>query len=122
MIEPQQILIYQSQDRSTSIDVTLEDKRLRHLGKGRDYFDELTRRPQDIRTSERRDRILGNKAGIQRNEISTHCRLGKQTGRQYEHLDPEDGPTLAEARITTVARIAWLAVEELVNYCLSRLR
>jgi len=32
----------------------LDDARLRNPGKGRDYFDELTRRLQDIRTSERR--------------------------------------------------------------------
>ena len=32
----------------------LDDARLKNPGKGRDYFDELTRRPQDIRTSERR--------------------------------------------------------------------
>ncbi|MFA7239432.1 MAG: RhuM family protein [Sulfuricellaceae bacterium] len=32
----------------------LDDERLKHPGKGRDYFDELTRRLQDIRTSERR--------------------------------------------------------------------
>ena len=32
----------------------LDDARLKNPGKGRDYFDELTRRLQDIRTSERR--------------------------------------------------------------------
>ncbi len=32
----------------------LDDVRLKNPGKGRDYFDELTRRLQDIRTSERR--------------------------------------------------------------------
>lgn len=32
----------------------LDDKRLKNPGKGRDYFDELSRRLQDIRTSERR--------------------------------------------------------------------
>ena len=32
----------------------LDDERLKNPGKGRDYFDELTRRLQDIRTSERR--------------------------------------------------------------------
>ena len=32
----------------------LDDQRLKNPGKGRDYFDELTRRLQDIRTSERR--------------------------------------------------------------------
>ena len=32
----------------------LDDDRLKNPGKGRDYFDELTRRLQDIRTSERR--------------------------------------------------------------------
>lgn len=32
----------------------LDDARLKNTGKGRDYFDELTRRLQDIRTSERR--------------------------------------------------------------------
>ncbi len=32
----------------------LDDARLKSPGKGRDYFDELTRRLQDIRTSERR--------------------------------------------------------------------
>jgi hypothetical protein len=32
----------------------LDDARLKHPGKGPDYFDELTRRLQDIRTSERR--------------------------------------------------------------------
>ena len=32
----------------------LDDVRLKNPGKGRDYFDELTRRMQDIRTSERR--------------------------------------------------------------------
>lgn len=32
----------------------LDDTRLKHPGKGPDYFDELTRRLQDIRTSERR--------------------------------------------------------------------
>ena len=32
----------------------LDDERLKSPGKGRDYFDELTRRLQDIRTSERR--------------------------------------------------------------------
>ena len=32
----------------------LDDERLKNVGKGRDYFDELTRRLQDIRTSERR--------------------------------------------------------------------
>jgi len=32
----------------------LDDTRLKNPGKGRDYFDELTRRLQDIRTSERR--------------------------------------------------------------------
>ncbi len=32
----------------------LDDERLRNPGQGRDYFDELTRRLQDIRTSERR--------------------------------------------------------------------
>ena len=32
----------------------LDDMRLKNPGKGRDYFDELTRRLQDIRTSERR--------------------------------------------------------------------
>ena len=32
----------------------LDDVRLKNLGTGRDYFDELTRRLQDIRTSERR--------------------------------------------------------------------
>ncbi len=32
----------------------LDDERLNNPGKGRDYFDELTRRLQDIRTSERR--------------------------------------------------------------------
>ena len=32
----------------------LDDERLKTPGKGRDYFDELTRRLQDIRTSERR--------------------------------------------------------------------
>lgn len=32
----------------------LDDGRLKNPGKGRDYFDELTRRLQDIRTSERR--------------------------------------------------------------------
>lgn len=32
----------------------LDDARLKHPGKGLDYFDELTRRLQDIRTSERR--------------------------------------------------------------------
>ncbi len=32
----------------------LEEERLRNPGQGRDYFDELTRRLQDIRTSERR--------------------------------------------------------------------
>ena len=32
----------------------LDDKRLKNPGKGRDYFDELPRRLQDIRTSERR--------------------------------------------------------------------
>ena len=33
---------------------TLDDERLKNPGKGPDYFDELTRRLQDIRTSERR--------------------------------------------------------------------
>lgn len=33
---------------------TLDDERLKNPVKGRDYFDELTRRLQDIRTSERR--------------------------------------------------------------------
>lgn len=42
----------------------LDDERLKNPGKGRDYFDKLPRRLQDIRTSERRDMILGNKAGI----------------------------------------------------------
>ena len=37
---------------------------------------------------------------------------GWKTGRQCEHFGPEDGPALAEARITAVERIAWLAVEE----------
>jgi hypothetical protein len=32
----------------------LDDERLKNPGKGRDYFDELTKRLQDIRTSERR--------------------------------------------------------------------
>ena len=32
----------------------LDDERLKNPGQGRDYFDELTRRLQDIRTSERR--------------------------------------------------------------------
>jgi hypothetical protein len=32
----------------------LDDTRLKNPSKGRDYFDELTRRLQDIRTSERR--------------------------------------------------------------------
>ena len=32
----------------------LDDERLKNPGKGRDYFDELTQRLQDIRTSERR--------------------------------------------------------------------
>lgn len=32
----------------------LDDERLKNPGKGRDYFEELTRRLQDIRTSERR--------------------------------------------------------------------
>ncbi|OGS99960.1 MAG: hypothetical protein A3H99_00605 [Gallionellales bacterium RIFCSPLOWO2_02_FULL_59_110] len=32
----------------------LDDARLKNPGKGRDYFDELPRRLQDIRTSERR--------------------------------------------------------------------
>lgn len=32
----------------------LDDQRLKNPGQGRDYFDELTRRLQDIRTSERR--------------------------------------------------------------------
>jgi len=32
----------------------MDDERLKNPGKGRDYFDELTRRLQDIRTSERR--------------------------------------------------------------------
>jgi hypothetical protein len=32
----------------------LDDERLKNPGRGRDYFDELTRRLQDIRTSERR--------------------------------------------------------------------
>jgi hypothetical protein len=32
----------------------LDDERLKYPGQGRDYFDELTRRLQDIRTSERR--------------------------------------------------------------------
>ncbi len=32
----------------------VDDERLKNPGKGRDYFDELTRRLQDIRTSERR--------------------------------------------------------------------
>ena len=32
----------------------LDDARLKNPGKGRDYFDELTRRLQDIHTSERR--------------------------------------------------------------------
>ncbi len=32
----------------------LDDERLKNPGKGQDYFDELTRRLQDIRTSERR--------------------------------------------------------------------
>jgi len=32
----------------------LDDERLKNPGKGRDYFDELTRRLQDIRTSKRR--------------------------------------------------------------------
>jgi hypothetical protein len=32
----------------------LDDARLKNPGQGRDYFDELTRRLQDIRTSERR--------------------------------------------------------------------
>lgn len=32
----------------------LDDDRLKNPGQGRDYFDELTRRLQDIRTSERR--------------------------------------------------------------------
>ena len=34
--------------------IVLDDMRLKNPGKGRDYFDELTRRLQDIRTSERR--------------------------------------------------------------------
>lgn len=42
----------------------LDDERLKNPGKGRDYFDKLPRRLQDIHTSERRDMILGNKAGI----------------------------------------------------------
>jgi hypothetical protein len=32
----------------------LDDERLKNPGQGRDYFDELTRRLQDLRTSERR--------------------------------------------------------------------
>ncbi|MBW9254424.1 MAG: hypothetical protein GJU75_04610 [Acidithiobacillus ferriphilus] len=49
----------------------LDDARLKNPGKGRDYFDELTRRLQDIRTSERRfysenHRHLRHQRGLRR--------------------------------------------------------
>src|SRR5690606_34732335 len=38
-----------------------------------------------------------------------------QIGRQYERFGPEDGPVLAEARLSTVERIARLASEQGVD-------
>ncbi len=49
-----QLLIYQTPGGQTRLEVRLDDKRLQSPIQLFDYFDELLRRIQDIRTSENR--------------------------------------------------------------------
>nr|WP_215893562.1 RhuM family protein [Acidithiobacillus ferriphilus] len=64
----------------------LDDARLKNPGKGRDYFDELTRRLQDIRTSERRfysenHRHLRHQRGLRR-APSAHSAVFRHGAKQ----------------------------------------
>lgn len=67
----------------------LDDARLKNPGKGRDYFDELPRRQQDIRTSERRfyQKISAINAA-RPPSAGAHCPAGRDRATRVRRFAP----------------------------------